>query len=180
MRTSVFSPRCPHSGPVLGPQEWPLSVGEGNGFGPGNELTLSPPTHCCNPWIKRVCGKAGSFRLDSLCDRAGYNSSVSLGEVSRAPHTLHALASEPAPHCSFHCMEAAVSALPIPTQRSSSLFYFRPTLRRLRPEDMFETWVRKWQTLSALLDTSTVPMGGVPKLKPSFILPEWMSGGWCL
>lgn len=31
------------------------------------------------------------------------------------------------------------------------LFFFpRPTLRRLRPEDMFETWVRKWQTLSAL------------------------------
>lgn len=27
---------------------------------------------------------------------------------------------------------------------------FRPTLRRLRPEDMFETWVRKWQALSAL------------------------------
>lgn len=35
--------------------------------------------------------------------------------------------------------------------KETCIFFPRPTLRRLRPEDMFETWVRKYKMASALL-----------------------------
>lgn len=59
--------------------------------------------------------------------------------------------------CVCHGAEAGVPAKAIPTQGSLLLFFSRPTLRRLRPEDMFETWVRKLQTLPCGRDEDIPP-----------------------